>query len=352
MASNNEKDYAVEAIVVLFAVILIGWGISYIWGNEIMSFYIQVKLFWVNLYKMVFPSSDALNVAYNGLTIYTPKEWSYTRMSNLSDTINLYISPPFILVFAFYAYKVIAKNPANKFKRKLDRKSLSQSEVKEWPWIAPVLKLDLVKESIFEGPWAMALPVLPFCRKYRLLSENNKLDRERAEILFITQLGQLWQGPEALPMHAKALLACFLAHLNEDGKACEKGLATLSLSVAAGKIDYSFVDSLLEKYVDTTVSKRAMSKNAYATNVIYTVLKESKNINGVLPPAYFVWLRPIDRTLWYALNCEGRRVPFCEISGIFGHGEAERVAGHPIEKPFVLKAVDGLEKGLQEVKFD
>lgn len=352
MASNNEKDYAMEGIVIIFALFIAGWGISYLWGNEIMSACIQVKLFWVNLYKHIFSSSENLNTAYNGLTIYTPKEWSYGRMSSLSDSINIFIAPPFMILFGLYAYKIISKNPVNKFKRKLDRQKLSESEVKEWPWIAPVLKLNLVKESIIEGPWAMALPVLPFCRKFRLLAENNKLDRERAEVLFITQLGQLWQGPDALPMHARALLACFLAHLNEDGKSCEKGLATLATSVASGKIDYSFVDGLLDKYIDTPISKKTMSVNAYATNVLCTVLEKSKEINGVLPPSYFVWLRPVDRSLWYALNCVGRRVPFCEVAGIFGHGSAEKVAGHPIEKPFVLKSVDGLEKGLQDVKID
>ena len=71
---------------------------------------------------------------------------------------------------------------------------------------------------------------------------------------------------------------------------------------------------------------------------------------GVFPPSYFIWLKPRDRTLWYALNCVGRQVAFVEVAGIFGHWKAEQIAAHKIDTPYVAKAVDGLERALSEVK--
>ena len=44
----------------------------------------------------------------------------------------------------------------------------------------------------------------------------------------------------------------------------------------------------------------------------------------MLPPAYFAWLRAIDRGLWYAAQSLGRPRSFIEGSGILAHYQAER----------------------------
>ncbi len=45
-------------------------------------------------------------------------------------------------------------------------------------------------------------------------------------------------------------------------------------------------------------------------------------------------------------------MPFPEVAGILGHYYAEGVAGHGLERPYVIKAVEGLKKGLSEIEFD
>ena len=50
------------------------------------------------------------------------------------------------------------------------KESLVDQEYIHWPQISPVKKLDLVKMSIKEGPWAMALQPLEFAKKYQLFN--------------------------------------------------------------------------------------------------------------------------------------------------------------------------------------
>ncbi len=349
MAQQNQSDGTMELIMIIIALLVAGWIITHFFGNDIAAGYLWVKMQWVKLYLMVF-SNDTLNIAYNSIDIYTPKEWTYSRISDLADSLKFYIAVPLIVIFGLFSFSVINKNPAEKFSRILSRKKLLQSEVVLWPWVYPILKLDLAKEPIDKGKWAMNKKPLDFCRKYNLLIENNNLDGDRAEKLFSSQLGALWDGHESLPNYAKALFACFIAQICNDKDGSRDGLKQLALTMD-GTPNYEWVDGLIKKHINNKLVKESISKNAYTINVLCNVL-ETARLTGVLPPSYFIWLRPVDPVLWSALNCVGRRTPFCEVAGIFGHSLAEKIAGHPMEKPYVQNAVEALKKALEDVKID
>ena len=349
MAQQNQSDGTMEIIMVIIALLVAGWLISHFFGNDIAAGYLWVKMQWVKLYMLVF-NNDTLNIAYNSIDIYTPKEWTYSRISDLAENLKFYIAVPLIIIFGIFSYSVINKNPSEKFSRVLSRKKLLKSEVTLWPWVYPILNLDLAKEPIDKGKWAMNKKPLDFCKKYNLLIENNNLDGDRAEKLFSSQLGALWDGHENLPNYAKALFACFIAQICNDKDGSRDGLKQLALTMDSTP-NYEWVDGLIKKHINYKLVKEATSKNAYTINVLCSVL-EAARLTGVLPPSYFIWLRPIDPVLWSALNCVGRRTPFCEIAGIFGHNLAEKQAGHPMEKPYVQNAVEALKKALEDVKID
>ena len=46
--------------------------------------------------------------------------------------------------------------------------------------------------------------------------------------------------------------------------------------------------------------------------------------DGVLASAEFLWLKPVDRQLWFMLNSIGRRTPFVEVSAPYAHWLVER----------------------------
>ncbi len=52
--------------------------------------------------------------------------------------------------------------------------------------------------------------------------------------------------------------------------------------------------------------------------------------DGVQASADFLWLKPIDRRLWYMLNTVGRQTPFAEVAGPYAHWLAEREMGKRI----------------------
>jgi intracellular multiplication protein IcmP len=255
------------------------------------------------------------------------------------------------LAFVFIGRRVLSKNPFQKFRRSHSMKTLVQSEQRLWPAISPVAKLELIPQDIDKGPWAMSRKPLDFARSYKLLDEGNKLNRDRSEKLFAMQLGKLWEGSGKLPAYARALFACFASQACGDIESAKLGLDKLSLAMADGREDYSWVPELLAKYEKSEKVQSVVKRHAYVYTVMASMLKAAREF-GVMQSPQFIWLRPKNRQLWYILNGVGRRVAFAEIAGIYAHWIAEEVAEHPIERPYVVKAVDGLERALLEVKID
>ena len=64
----------------------------------------------------------------------------------------------------------------------------------------------------------------------------------------------------------------------------------------------------------------------------------------------FLWLKPMDRRLWYMLNCVGRQTPYSEAGGPFAHWRAEKVMGRRCLVPMIDEAIKGLEIAIRQVK--
>ena len=79
-----------------------------------------------------------------------------------------------------------------------------------------------------------------------------------------------------------------------------------------------------------------------------SMLEGARNI-GVLASAEFIWLKPIDRGLWYMLNSVGRSTAVAEICGAYAHWIAESRNNGPLFAPMVGEAIKGLEIALTEL---
>ena len=60
------------------------------------------------------------------------------------------------------------------------------------------------------------------------------------------------------------------------------------------------------------------------SGILIASLLEMARIDGVLASAEFLWLKPVDRRMWYMLNCVGRQTAVAEIAGLFAHWQAEK----------------------------
>lgn len=349
-------------IAVLFIAISL---IGYFWGQEIGRFYLQMKLFQLKIMsplEIILPQMGELREEIGIVLAENAEGEKLTYSLGEYMQIGKIVGRPFNIVLmgiiGWFAWKVYKSNPMQKYRRKMSMKDLAMSEQKLWYAIAPTAPLNLIDEPIDSGQWAMSPKPLDFARKYKLLNLNEKekltLDEEamkRAEKLFASQLGRLWGGPGKMPSYARALFACFIAFGNGDKDSADAGLEKLARGHAAGKVDYSWVKPLLSKHYNTPQVQAFVKQHAYMFTVMASALEFARGM-GVIPSANFIWLKPVNRQLWYVLNGVGRKVAFCEVAGIYAHWLAEKVATHPIEKPYVKKAVKALDLALQEVKLE
>lgn len=347
---SQNQDTSNDFLYVGAGVLLAAGLFWYFLGDSLIHAHLVLRRWWLEAVVAVFGESLRLEYFTQQLAAYAPQEWTLSRISALSSGLRWYMTPALSLVFGWYAYRIYRRNPSLGLRRKMSREDLMRSQVVLWPWIAPVIDLDLAQASIDKGKWAMARRPVDFARHYKIM-DGHALNKKRAQKLFAMQLGRLWEGPHRLRPYTRALFACFLAQACGDREAARSGLRVLAQGMGSRKVDYGFVDALLARFGDNQLLKDIEGKHAYVATVLCALLVKARTY-GVLPPNYFLWLRPVNRPLWYTLNSVGRRTPFTEVAGIHAHYLAEVVSGHAIERPYVKEAVDALEKAIHEVKLD
>ncbi|EKE24676.1 MAG: IcmP [uncultured bacterium] len=160
----------------------------------------------------------------------------------------------------------------------------------------------------------------------------------------------MWQGTQYLQPHIKGLFAAFAARLNADSVSAAKLIKQFNLSCRLKNIDMRHVDEILKKYENTKLVQRITQKHAYVYTVMASMLEGARE-DGVQASADFLWLKPVDRRLWYVLNNVGRQTAFVEIAGAFAHWKAEKEAGIKLLTPMVEEATKALEIVLKEIVY-
>lgn len=273
---------------------------------------------------------------------------------------------PLVLILLVCAFAVYFGNTTRIYRRTYTMQDLAKLEKDNWPQINPVIGLDLINQDIDKGPWAMAMTPMQFCKRYQILQEVRPLRKEGmarkdwdkievilkrgdANKIFALQLGQLWKGVDHLPPHTRALFAIFAARINADSEVAVKIIAQLSAS-STTKLNLAGVDDLIAKHLNTKLVQKIVNSHAYVMTVMASMLEGARD-DGVQASADFLWIKPIDRKLWYTLNTVGRQTPFIEVAGIFAHWIAEKEAARKLLVPMVEEATHALEIALKEVVY-
>jgi intracellular multiplication protein IcmP len=296
-----------------------------------------------------------------------PSNVQFTDVMTAGNMVGRILRIPLVIILVICAMLVFVSSTTRVFKRTYNMRDLAKEEKTNWPQITPVIDLDLIKTDIDTGPWAMAMTPVQFCKKFRLLDEVKPqrqegmhrkdwdridvvLKRGEANKLFALQLGPLWRGTNNLPPHARALFAVFAARINADTAPAAKLLAQLSVSCMAKQLNMEGVDELLKKHENTKLVQQKVQSHAYVTTVMATMLAGARE-DGVQASSDFLWLKPLDRRLWYTLNTVGRQTPFVEVAGVFAHWVAEKEAGRKLIVPMVEEATNAVELALKEVVY-
>ena len=329
--------------------------------------YIVMFIFFLNLMqaKMLyfFTHSEQLSDDIYLMQTLNPASVNWEQLSTIMGHVGSYIRYPIIVILVILAGILYRSDVTLRYRRAHNMKTLRAQEQVNWPAIMPVVKQDLVNVDISTGPWAMALTPMEFARKYNLLKKNDVLmdnpepgqemtasiRRGDAKRVFTLQLGPVWDGFERCPAHAQVLAAVFMARMNRDKASAFKILKELDKSTTEGKPDYSVGLSVLKQYHQSENVQAVVGKHAYLLTAMASLLRASRD-DGVMPSADFLWLKPVDRRLWYMLNCIGRQTPFVEVGGPFAHWVAENATGRALLAPMIDEAIKALEVSVKEVK--
>lgn len=201
-------------------------------------------------------------------------------------------------------------------------------------------KGDPAPGAILLGPDNLADPYSP------VLSESPPVsfDRDRCFVLFKEQFGPLHTGFGSMPRYLQKLALAFLLFGSENKKDAYALLDSLSLSfrppepgkpgrwewrafpwcytrprkampyrldLSIGGFSSGDIAALLGR---KDVARLIRAHNKYRDLFILALYEYARG-KGVLPTAEFIWLRPVNRRLFYLLNNFGRRSAWTEVAG-------------------------------------
>lgn len=349
MAAQNQKSDSSDGLITLLMIVGILYFLHWYIQDEWKYGRLILFKYYINGYNFIFDligfKPDVIAKAHEYLYVYDPKEISTDVMKKMAQDLYMYVSAPFLAIIAFIFLGKMNKSIS--YNRIFTRRSLVHDQKQKWSWLHPVADLDLEPE-VEKGEWAMAKRPLNFVKKYQLLDENNNLIEEKASVIFSEQMGTLFNGFENMKPYEQALMTIFAAHSlmsKESKKDAYKWLSILNITHK--NPDYSWVKEGWEKYKNSDKVREALTQHAYNKTVLMRMLE---NARGVLPTSYFVWLKKTDRTLFFSLNCLGRKEHFAECAGVINHFFAEKTLGKPMLKQYVLNAIAGLKYAITHVK--
>jgi intracellular multiplication protein IcmP len=289
---------------------------------------------------------------------------------NKPSTILTYMYLPYIALPLLYFIKrtITVKT----FNKSMSMAEFRIQESETWPVIKPAIHLsNKVVNDINKGPWAMALrPEVFFdkekyfdfyddeakpLKKGKIKTDKFSLNYEKAYNYFIDQLGDPWTDIDGLAEEELHMLAVLLPKINRDGKKTEEMLALFGnyysseTGFKARKKKKALVpkikkeiNEIIEKYYKTEKVQAVIKRHHYKQTVFSGLLNEARN-DGVLSNGQFIWLKPLNRPLWFNMCSIGRKLPFPDCAGIWSHYLTEKSIDAAITLPRVVNAVAGLD---------
>lgn len=357
----NQSDNSMGIIWIIAAVFAFGAILWVSFKKQIIGFYFAIKLSEINV--LSFFTNNLLDVK-TYISSANPNSLTFEDVVRVGEAVGDYLRYPIVLIVCVLAVITFLANSTRVFKKIYNMNELATLEKNNWPQITPVLRLDLAKADIDKGPWSMALTPMQFCKKNHLLQEYRRahqegmshkeknrievsLKRGEASKLFAVQLGALWPGIDRVPPHVRALFGIFAARINGDSKEAADLLLAINRS-SGTKLNFTGADALCKKHHNTKLIQKVVNSHAYLLSVMAEMLEAARS-DGVQASADFLWLKPVDRKLWYMLNTVGRQTPFVEVAGPFAHWIAEKEMGKRLLVPMVEEATNALETALKDI---
>lgn len=213
--------------------------------------------------------------------------------------------------------------------------------------------------------WDPQMTDVDFCLANGITNIDDESTEEKLTRALTKQIGKRIDSIEKFPTHARAILAlCWLNKTRKrgQGEALAGDFAEICLphdtldhyrQVSEPKMR-ALADKILDKAATEFFNETLSRFYGWRTAMVAMYSETGPNEkwgggkSGVLASATFLWVKGIDRTLWYALNNVGMRRYHVEGIGPIAQFEWERfnekTSGHPVH-------VEGAVRGIiKEVK--
>lgn len=368
-ANNKTEDELLWVLAGLFVGVIALW----FFGHEKISGFVM-KLRALEAHLMVF-DPDGRDAIREWLATVAPKDATLGALWNsgmvAGRTLRWFVLAILTGMFGYLVYK--SPDRTSKYARVYSMKSLASQEAEEFPAILPVLDAGLIDVSLDDPINGMRHRPRDYGRLHgfivpiaglgdgddpaqiEILDARDALRLDRARAVFAKQLGKVWQGPGDLRGYERAIFAACAAQINNDNALAQQILDDLARSYLRARrekkatlINSMRAQKALHDYGNTAEVKRIVGRHAYKRTVLMSMLQGAR-ATGVLPAAWFRWLKTIDRVTWYALNDLGMDVASAEAAGLRAHWNAERIAKTPIVNPMIEEALVGLKTYLGEI---
>ncbi len=276
-----------------------------------------------------------------------------------------YLHVPLLVFFICVGLYAIFISPRSKFKTRHTLESFIKIQARMWPVITPIVNFKPASLSArIPGsrlpdklaPFAEALSPEEWIAYNRIAVTNGIPDREAARRAYILQLGPRWSGIENQHPYMHALFAAYALKGVQKREEADELLGRLATcwTINGGFRMTPEIAAEVKRIVrDPAIGGEAAkiaSQYAYRTTAMLGTLKWARMMGGVLASAQFLWVRAVDRQLWYPLNNLGRRSYHAEGSGAIAHFMAEESAKKPLPIPRVDTAIMALNQFLADAE--
>ena len=250
------------------------------------------------------------------------------------SSANAYVAVPVVVVsFAAAAAAILG----------LGDRNVARHEAGQGLTSGPDDLVDKIVASV-DSSWAEpSLDVPAWITKNKIGVLDGEPDRRACESALAAQLGKRWTGAAEASPHLRAVAV--LCGLHADGVS---EAAALRRAVGAaffdnlGRLDFAHPDRVLYEHWHSAqllaAADKAAAGHAYATGAIAAIVIWARTVGGPLAASDFLWVKAIDRGLWYVINDAGRAAFHVESSGAIAHFRAETESGRANGKPQIAKA--------------
>ena len=404
------NDRAFDNLMLFIALIVVGWAAGWVmWRSHsdaiLSGLFLTVG--WLSKAAQyapwVYPDAIGNNLSNWATTLHraSPADYGWPAakllIQTISHTIALFLVPYFIWqVACFRRIHVI-----NKFVRRFDLDKLKARNASKYAAVASIQHENLLDEPLYQGPWAMARQPVDFALLNELLVVRKKrigaqamamiglssdavdvekpikkwsedkirwsveerrsvlpppascrLDIVKTDALLRKQLGGKFSETNLDKFEQCVLAILYTANVEGLGKA-----RSLALRIAKSfkrldskgrhkpTIDTSGVEKIINNLKDHH-SIKAIKKKHYFKVPLMMGLLESSWKKGIFTAPEFLWLKPVARELYLALDFLGGDRPPSEALGPWAHYMLEKRVGRAIPEASIEAGTDALQQML------